>query len=94
LGAASRSAGFILERYWSFFNALFSFAEEASAVGCLLNSWTLLLFVLTNVSNFLSTDTGNILLLSQISISNCCWSSNCFTVERGVCEQPQVIFLS
>jgi hypothetical protein len=55
LGAASGSAGFILERYWSFFNALFSFAEEASAFGCLLNSWTLLLFVLTNVSNFLST---------------------------------------
>ncbi len=65
MGAASGSAGFILERYWSFFNALFSFAEEASAVGCLLNSWTLLLFVLTNVSNFLSTGILNSLVFCR-----------------------------
>ncbi len=43
LGAASGSAGFILERYWSSLAALFSFAEEALA------------FVLTNVNKFLST---------------------------------------
>jgi hypothetical protein len=55
LGAASGPAGFILEHYWSFLIVLFSFAEEVSAFGCLSNSWTLLLFVLTNVNNFLST---------------------------------------
>jgi hypothetical protein len=52
------SAGFTLEHYWSFLTALFSFAEEALAFGCLTNSWTLLLFVLTNVSNFFSTGRG------------------------------------
>ncbi len=55
LGAASGSAGFILEHYWSFLIVLFPFAEEGLAFGCLQNSWTLLLFVLTNVNNFLST---------------------------------------
>jgi hypothetical protein len=52
LGAASGSAGLIFEHYWSFLTWLVSFAEEA--FGCLPNSWTLLLFVLTDVSNFLS----------------------------------------
>jgi hypothetical protein len=55
LGAASGSAGFILEHYWSFLTALFSFAEEALAFGCFPNSWAFPLFVLTNVNNFLST---------------------------------------
>ncbi len=55
LCAASGSAGFILEHYWSFLTVLFPFAEEGLAFGCLPNSWTLLLFVLTNVNNFLST---------------------------------------
>jgi len=54
LGAASGSAGLIFEHYWSFLTWLVSFAEEALAFGCLPNSWTLLLFVLTDVSNFLS----------------------------------------
>jgi hypothetical protein len=42
LGAASGSAGLILEHYWSFLTSLFSFAEEALAFGCLPNFWTLL----------------------------------------------------
>jgi hypothetical protein len=55
LGAASGSANFILEHFWSFVTALFSFVEEALAFGCFPSSWTLLLFVLTNVSSFLIT---------------------------------------
>ncbi len=39
-------------------------------------------------------ENGNILLLSQTSISSCWWSFNCFTVERGVCGQPYVEFQS
>jgi hypothetical protein len=35
LGAACGSAGFILEYYWSFLTALFFFAEESLAFGCL-----------------------------------------------------------
>jgi len=38
LGAASGSAGFILEHYWSFLTALFSITEEGLAFGCLPNS--------------------------------------------------------
>ncbi len=38
LGAASGSAGFIHEHYWSFLTALFSITEEALALGCLPNS--------------------------------------------------------
>jgi hypothetical protein len=76
LGAAYGSAGFTLERHWSFLTPLFSFAEEALA------------FVLTNVNKFLSTENGNIVLLSQTSISNCL-SFDYFRVERGVCKQPQ-----
>jgi hypothetical protein len=41
LGVASGSTGFILEHYWSFLTAVFSFAEEALAFGCLPISWTL-----------------------------------------------------
>jgi hypothetical protein len=52
LGAASGSAGFILEHYWSFLTAVFSFAEEALAFGCLPNSWTLFLFLQTSAIFF------------------------------------------
>ncbi len=52
LGAASGSAGFILEHYWSFLISLFSFAEEALAFGCLPNSWTLFLFLQTSAIFF------------------------------------------
>ncbi len=65
LGATSRSAGFILEHYWSFLTAFFSFAEEALAFGCLPNSWTLLLFVVTNVNNPLSAGILNSLLFCR-----------------------------
>jgi hypothetical protein len=133
LGAASGSAGLILEHYWSFLTSLFSFAEEALAFGCLPNFWTLLcshkrlqfsfnrylnslifcrrvciflglfmhvsthsLFAKSTVFHIwvVNAENGDILLLSQISISSCCWSLNCLTVERGVCEQPQVEFPS
>jgi len=134
LGAASGSAGFILEGYWSFLTALSFFAEESLAFGCLPNPWTLLSFVFTNVNNFLSSGIFNSLffcqnlyfswafhacfhsfiVLQNLQFFSFGWlmqrtATSCSSVrllfqigpgplfallERGVCEQPQVKFLS
>jgi len=56
---------------------------------------TLSLFAETTVFLIwvVNAENGNIVLLSQTSISNCL-SFDYFRVERGVCKQPQVKFLS
>jgi hypothetical protein len=87
LGAASGSAGFILEHYWSFLIAFFSFAEEALAFGCLPNSWTFFLFLQTSAIFFqqrTAISCSSVRFLFRIVAG-----FNYFTVERGVCEQRQ-----
>jgi len=48
---------------------------------------TILKILMVNAEN------RNIVLLSRTFVWNCCWAFNCFPLERGVCEQPQVKFL-